>query len=57
MKITELIKELEELKNYVGDVEVEVRNPAGDFDLVEEASYVNVSRKHGETQWHVYIES
>lgn len=57
MTINQLIKRLEELRETAGDVLVEARNPAGDFDVANEAQLVNVSRKHGETKWRVYVES
>lgn len=57
MKITQLIKSLEELQKSVGDVVVEVRNPAGDFDEASEATPVNVSQKYGEPKWRVYVEA
>ena len=57
MTINQLIKRLEELREAVGDVTVEVRNPAGDFDEAVEAQLVNVSRKSGEDKWRVYVEA
>jgi hypothetical protein len=57
MIITELIKRLEQLRAQVGDVEVEVRNPAGDLDTAEDVQIVNVSRKAKETKWRVYVEA
>lgn len=57
MVITELIKRLEQLRAQVGNVEVEVRNPAGDHDTAEDVQIVNVSRKAGETKWRVYVEA
>ena len=57
MVITELIKRLEQLRAQVGNVEVEVRNPAGDHDTAGDAQIVNVSRKAGEAKWRVYVEA
>lgn len=36
MLISELMKELEKVKAAVGDVQVEVRNPAGDIDYASD---------------------
>lgn len=57
MKITQLIKRLDELQKSVGDVVVEVRNPDGDFDEASEVQPVNVSQKYGEPKWRVYVEA
>lgn len=57
MTINQLMKRLEELRETKGDVTVEVRNPAGDFDEAVEAQLINVSRKSGETKWRVYVEA
>lgn len=57
MVITELIKQLEQRLAQVGNVEVEVRNPAGDHDFAGEVQVVNVSHKKGETKWRVYVET
>jgi hypothetical protein len=57
MIITELIKRLEQLRAQVGDVEVEVRNLAGEHDEAQDAEIVNVSRNTGETKWHVFLEA
>jgi len=56
MIITELIKQLEKLRAQVGNVEVEARNAAGDFDEANDVQIVNVSRQPSETKWRVYIE-
>lgn len=57
MTINQLIKRLEELREVAGDIVVEVRNPAGDFDDAFEAQLVNVSRKSGEDKWRVFVEA
>ena len=51
MKISELIRQLEDAKAYYGDVSVEARNPAGDHDEVSEINelrYPKESRGNGE---------
>jgi hypothetical protein len=57
MNIIELIKKLEQLRDQVGNVEVEARNAAGDYDSIEEVQIVNVSRKSGQTEWHVFVDT
>jgi hypothetical protein len=56
MKISELIEKLEQLRDQVGDVEVEARNTAGDYDTAEDAEIVNVACKANDPKWRVYIE-
>lgn len=57
MVITELIERLEQLRAQVGNVEVEVRNPAGDHDIAEDVQPVNISPYPRETKWRVYVEA
>jgi hypothetical protein len=56
MKISEQIKRLSELMNEVGDVETEVRDEFGDFNLVTCVEMVNVSDTD-KAKWRVYIDS
>lgn len=56
MLITELVFKLKELINLIGDVHVEVRNEAGDFDTAEIAGIVNVSRKKDDPEWRIHID-
>lgn len=44
MKISDLITRLEDLKHRRGDLDVQVRNPAGDFDSVEGARHSPIGR-------------
>jgi len=44
MKITELIKKLEMKITDIGDVEVEARNEAGEFDLVDDVYSIRYDR-------------
>lgn len=57
MTINELIARLEELREITGDCQVEVPNPAGDFDIASEAHQVNISREKGKMKYRVYIET
>jgi hypothetical protein len=57
MIISELIKRLEELRDQVGNVEVEVRNPAGDHDTSEDLQIVNLSQDADKPKWRVFIEA
>ena len=56
MQITHLIQKLFELHHKVGDVDVEARNTAGEFDVVVALELVNVTRQTGETKWRVFID-
>lgn len=44
MTILQLIDKLQQLKDKHGNMRVECRNPAGDFDPVEVVDIVNVSQ-------------
>lgn len=56
MLITELVSKLEKLKERLGDIEVEVRNEVGDFNLAETVEMVNISRKKDEPKLRAYID-
>ena len=56
MLITELISKLEDLRELVGNVPVEVRNEAGEFNDAETAEIVNVSRDKNKPKWATYID-
>ncbi len=55
MKISKLIEELERLKKELGDVPVQARNQAGDFNFIESTEMVNVT-KRGEIKWNVFLD-
>lgn len=55
MQISELITRLEQLREQVGDVHVEVLNSSGDYDIAEAADISNVAREHGTVKWCVFI--
>lgn len=57
MSIISLIKKLEELRAQVGNVTVEVRNPAGDHDTLEDVQLVNTSDKPRQTRWVVSLDT
>jgi len=49
MTITKLIQKLQAFQDLYGNVLVECRNPAGDFDEICEVQVVNVSKPKGPT--------
>lgn len=57
MTILRLIEKLQNLHELHGNVLVESRNPAGDFDEVCEVNIVNVSSKQGVSRFRVFIEA
>ena len=57
MIITELIERLQQLQDQIGNVEVEVRNPAGDYDITTVVQRVNISPYPRETKWRVYVDA
>ena len=56
MQISELITRLEQLREQVGNADVEVRNAAGDYDIAGAAEPVNVAREPGMVTWRVFID-
>ncbi len=57
MTILQLIDKLQELKEKHGNIRVECRNPAGDFDLVEVVDIVNTATQHKVTNWRVFLDA
>lgn len=57
MTILQLIDKLQELKGKHGNMRVECRNPAGDFDPVEVVDIVNVSQNSKIVNWRVYLDT
>jgi len=57
MLISELIMQLERMQARNGDVDVEVRNQAGEFDITESIEIVNVARERGMVTWRVFIDA
>lgn len=57
MTILRLIDKLQKLKDQYGNIAVESRNPAGDFDPVEVVDIVNVSQNSKITNWRVYLDT
>ncbi len=57
MTILQLIDKLQELKEKHGNMRIECRNPAGDFDPVEVVDIVNVSQNSKITNWRVYLDT
>ena len=55
MKITELIKKLELKITETGDVEVETRNEAGEFDLVDSVYSIRYDR-NGHVTYRIFID-
>ena len=51
MKLSELIDELDRALEVIGDVDVEVRNEAGEYDIAEV-----VTRGHDGVKWQVIID-
>jgi len=57
MTILRLIDKLQQLKDQYGNILVECRNPAGDFDPVEVVDIVNTATQHKITNWRVYLDT
>ena len=57
MTILQLIDKLQELKEKHGNMRIECRNPAGDFDPVEVVDIVNVSQNSKIVNWRVYLDT
>lgn len=57
MTILRLIDKLQQLKDLYGNVLVESRNPAGDFDEVCEVNIVNTSSKHKIVNYRVFLDT
>lgn len=57
MTILRLIDKLQKLKDLYGNVLVECRNPAGDFDEVCEIQVVNMSEKHKIVNYRVFLDT
>ena len=57
MSIIQLIERLTELHAKHGNMEVEVRNPAGDYDTAEDVQIVNVSGNSKVVVRRVYIDT
>lgn len=57
MSIIKLIEQLKELNAKHGNMEVEVRNPAGDYDTAEDVQIVNVSGNSKVVVRRVYIDT
>ena len=55
MKISELIDKLEKMRTDYGDVRVEARNGAGDWDYVNEVAYTNIGIP-SDPEWVVFID-
>lgn len=57
MTILRLIEKLQQFKDLYGNVLVECRNPAGDFDEVCEVQVVNTSEKHKIVNHRVFLDA
>lgn len=57
MTILRLIDKLQQLKDLYGNMLVESRNPAGDFDEVCDVQIVNTSAKHKVINYRVYLDT
>lgn len=57
MTIIRLIDKLQQLKDLYGNMLVESRNAAGDFDEVCEVQIVNTSEKHKVVNYRVYLDT
>ena len=57
MTILRLIEKLQQLKDLHGNMLVECRNPAGDFDEVCDVQIVNTSKKSEIVNYRVYIDA
>lgn len=56
MKLSELIHKLDRALEVNGDVDVEVRNEAGEFDIADTVEKVNVARERGMVTWRIFID-
>ncbi len=57
MTIIRLIDKLQQLKDLYGNMLVESRNAAGDFDEVCDVQIVNTSEKHKIVNYRVYLDT
>ena len=57
MSIDELIDRLKAERDRVGNADIEVRNPAGEYDIAETVEIVNVAREPGMVTWRVFIDA
>ncbi len=57
MRLSELIHELDRLLECNGDIDVEVRNEAGEYDIAEVVEKVNIARERGMVTWRVFIDA
>lgn len=57
MTILRLIDKLQQLKDLHGNVLVECRNAAGDFDEVCDVQIVNTSEKHKIVNYRVHLDT
>lgn len=57
MTILSLIDKLQQLKDTYGNVLIECRNSAGDFDEVCDVQIVNTSEKHKVVNYRVYLDT
>lgn len=57
MTILRLIDKLQQLKDQYGNMIVESRNPAGDFDEVFDVQIVNTSNKKEIVNYRVYLDT
>ena len=57
MTILRLISKLQQLKDLHGNMLVESRNPAGEFDEVCDVQIVNTSKKHKVVNYRVYLDT
>lgn len=57
MTILRLIEKLQQLKDLHGNMLVESRNPAGEFDEVCDVQIVNTSEKHKVVNYRVYLDT
>mgnify|MGYP003491832814 CR=1 FL=1 len=57
MTILRLISQLQQLKDLHGNMLVESRNPAGEFDEVCDVQIVNTSEKHKVVNYRVYLDT
>ncbi len=57
MTILRLISKLQQLKDLHGNMLVESRNPAGEFDEVCDVQIVNTSEKHKVVNYRVYLDT
>jgi hypothetical protein len=55
MKVSELIQQLQKVLNENGDIIVEARNGAGDFDTIEDIAVEADSFNQSNTKYTAYI--